>query len=529
MGSYFDRVEQAMAEAAQRRARPPWYRRMLAFRGARTAVVVFAALVVATPAVGAASGWFSFGKPNIPPPAKRGYGFGLEKPGSSRLLPIRVADPDGGPPWGLRIVRTGRGDTCLQFGRVEDGQIGSLGIDGAWDNDHLFHALSVKDDLADQCGSTDAVGHGYVNRGFLGTQASANSVDRGQGTGPGCQAPQYLGLAGLHKRPSMSTAGSTPGSCSASTGRVIFLGLLGPDAVSVTYRKPGGGLATQKTSGGVGAYLLVFPYNKATCYEYSHSARASQSCDSISDDGVSPSVPGAITKITYRDGHSCSLIPSAKLDAAYQRFAQQVIAKLGRPPRDKGRSKWLAAYRPLYERFLAREHLTEADAQNALGPAPSCPAVGWVPSKQPKVTAADVATPITVHKLAAGGYSCPNKLHLPQGCSGVSAVPTNSVPIEWSFKAREAVTSSGSWYEWSISGAGQGANCGGSSFATSNNVRKGQTLRYSTFLPSHCHGKYTIAVGFMPAASAGQAQSDAAEVPGQDGSVIVGRANFSIP
>jgi hypothetical protein len=67
--------------------------------------------------------------------------FGVVRPGDSRLLPIRVADPQGGPPWGLRLVRTTRGDTCVQLGRVQDGQLGSLGIADAWDNDHRFHPI----------------------------------------------------------------------------------------------------------------------------------------------------------------------------------------------------------------------------------------------------------------------------------------------------------------------------------------------------------------------------------------------------
>ncbi len=538
MNTYFDRFERSMCDVVERRMNRRWYARLLGTSRTRTLVVVVAALVVATPAFGAVSGWFSVGKPNVPPPAKAGYMFGLARPGSSRLLSLRVPDPDGGPPWGLRLVKTSRDDTCVQLGRVADGQLGSLGIDDAWHNDHQFHAISPKDDPIDQCGSTDAVGYGYVNRGILGEQASANPTPFLSG----CQLPHYLSLMGLRRPPHVRTHVSTTPGCPADAGRVVFLGLLGPDAISVTYQKPGGGIATERTSGDVGAYLLVFPYNEATCYQYSHSAHRAVSCDGISEGGVSPTQPGAITKITYRDGHSCSLNPPAKLDAAFKAFQHEVAAKLGRPPRGKPQAttgtatinrKWLAAYRALLTKFLTREHLTVAQFRQEFGPLASCPAVGWVSSKGPKVTAGEVATPIVVREFPTGKYGCPNKLHLPQGCDGINPdAPTPVVPIEWSFKARKAVTNSRSWYEWSVwpASAQTGTNCGGSSFATYNNIRQGQTLRYSEFLPTYCHGTYSIIVGFMSAAPPGQTDDDNASggTPGHDGSLIVGHATFTI-
>jgi hypothetical protein len=54
------------------------------------------------------------------------------------------------------LVHTSRGDTCVQFGRVVDGQIGTLGIDYAWGNDHQFHEIEPNYSPADICGATDA-------------------------------------------------------------------------------------------------------------------------------------------------------------------------------------------------------------------------------------------------------------------------------------------------------------------------------------------------------------------------------------
>jgi hypothetical protein len=541
MSSYFDRVEQGLCDAVARRAHRPWYIRLRRLGRAHPLAVVLAALVVATPAVGAVSGWFSFGKPTIPPPAKPGYMFGLEKPGSSRLLPIRVPDPEGGPPWGLRLVKTSRDDTCVQLGRVEDHELGSIGIDGAWNNDHRFHVISPKDDPIDQCGSTDAAGYGYVNRGILGEEASADVPSKGQ-RGTACTPPQYATLVGLRHAPRGRVPVPTTSGCGPDTGRVVFLGLLGPDAESLTYRKPGGGLATQRTSGGVGAYLLVFPYNQATCYQYSHSARGAVSCDSISEGGVSPTLPGAITKITYRDGHSCSLIPSAKTEAAYKAFLVRSRAKLGPPPRFRPTfgppkpgsafAKWREAYLKLLTAFLATQHLSLTMFRTQFGLGAGCPAVGWVAAKHPKVTKAEIATPIVIREFPAAAYGCPNKLHLPQGCNGIG-LPGKSVAVEWSFKARQAVSNSRSWYSWSVMPvSGQTAtNCGGSSFSTYTNIKQGQMLRYSQFWPVTCRGKYSIVVTFVASAPPGATDNDNGDGLGpqsRNGSITVGHGSFAI-
>lgn len=539
MSDYFSDVRRGLGDAVERRSHLRWYRRVRLAHG-RALVGVFAALVIATPAVAAVSGWFSIGKPNVPPPARRGVMYGVEKPGSSRLLALRVPDPFGGPPWGLRLVRTSRGDTCVQYGRVENGQIGSLGIDDAWHNDHKFHAISAKDSADDQCGSTDAVGHGYLSGDILGEQASANIYHQGQGssrTVQGCRLPQYMSVFGLrHRPPHFPPPVSTSPGCPPDAGRVVFYGLLGPDATSITYRKPGGGLATEPTSGRVGAYLLVFPYTEATCYEYSHSPGRSVSCDSFSEGGISPGEPGAVTKITYRDGHSCTVLPSAKLEAAFRAFEIHGLATLGRPKvrivdgRPHWPARWLARYSAMLASFLAREHLTQQQFRQELGPVPHCPPVGWVAYRGPKVTRADVATPVLVHTFPAGKYGCPNKLHLPEGCNGLSPRLSRNVPVEWSFKARRAVTNSRSWYEWSVEAdSGQTAtNCGGSSFATYTNIRRGQMLRYSEFFPLTCRGTFTILVGFTPSAPPGQPDDEGGGTPGLDGSLLVGRATFTI-
>ena len=545
MNDYFSNVRQGLGDAVERRAHLRWYARLLRASRARPLVVALAAFAIATPAVGAVTNWFSLGKPNVGPRANPAVMWGLEKPGSSRLLPLRTPDPYGGPTWGLRMVKTSRGDTCVQLGRVEDRQVGSLGIDDAWNNDQKFHAISATDTADDQCGSTDADGYGYVNVGMTGAEASANVYHKGQGSGPasqGCVPPQYLSVMHFrHRPPPAQTQQSTPG-CHANGARVIFFGMLGPDATSVTYRTPGGGLATQRTAGGVGEYLLVFPYNAATCYEYSHSATRSVSCDSESMGSASPGEPGAITKITYRDGHSCTIGAPVALQSAYRTFMHSVLAKLGRPKRASSpiesrriNAVWFTRYRRLLTAFLGREHLTVDEFRQELGPVPSCPAVGWVASKGPKITRADVATPIIIRQLPPGDYPCPTpaRLHLPNGCNGYNPGFNPEVPVEWSFEAREPVTNSRSWYEWDVSpdSSQTGTNCGGSSFATYTNIRKGQMLRYSQLMPKYCRGKYMVTVGYVasaPPTATDNTNGGGNGQPGTNGSLIVGRATFTV-
>ena len=105
-----------------------------------------------------------------------------------------------------------------------------------------------RDSFADECGATDAAGYGYVSGDILGEQASANVFHQGQKgrDSGGCAPPQYISLVSIRHHPLHfpNHAPSTPG-CPASNARVVFYGLLGPDATSITYRKPGGAARDQ--------------------------------------------------------------------------------------------------------------------------------------------------------------------------------------------------------------------------------------------------------------------------------------------
>jgi hypothetical protein len=72
-------------------------------------------------------------------------------PSDIRLLGLRVTDPGGGPPWGIRLALSrppggaraiggARPDVAIQIGRIRGLQMGFLGEDGIFHDDHLFHA-----------------------------------------------------------------------------------------------------------------------------------------------------------------------------------------------------------------------------------------------------------------------------------------------------------------------------------------------------------------------------------------------------
>lgn len=326
MNDYFDQLELELREAVGKRRHLPWYVRVRLPKRGRGLLLVVVGLAVATPAaVGAVSGWFSAGQPVKSPPVSATRGDGKVLPGGSRLLAIRVADPEGGPPWGMRLVRTTRGDSCIQVGRVQGDQIGSLGIDNAFHNDHEFHAVSPNDTKADICGATDGAGVGFVNVYAHDTPASVN-------------VPIWNGT---------ETASPQSGM------RMIFAGVLGPDARRITYKTPSGRTLTEATSGSDGAYLIVFRQTFANCFDFEQRL-PSQACGSRSYYGPGVQSPTPITSIAYAGGKTCR-VPA-----------------------------------------VASERV--------------CKPVGWVAAKPKKLTDADVAAPVKVHVSEHGNRPYPAAL-----------------------------------------------------------------------------------------------------------------------
>jgi len=213
----------------------------------------------------------------VPDAAPVGPTEGIGDPVSSRVLPLRVQDPGGGLPWGMRIVETSRGLVCAQVGRVDKGQLGELGTDGAFKDDGLFHPFPAGVVQSFPGGSTEdgtEIEGGTCTLGGAGATAWGSAV-----------AAELWGVdrnAAFAHGHFISTS---------SQGRDISYGLLGQHAVRVGYRE-GSSLHDEAVVPGVGAYLIVQPA-AVSDHEGSGEAPGTQT------PGAGPGAVGAVTAITY--------------------------------------------------------------------------------------------------------------------------------------------------------------------------------------------------------------------------------------
>ncbi|UTI63384.1 hypothetical protein NBH00_18780 [Paraconexibacter antarcticus] len=89
--------------------------------GLRIAPLLGIGVAVAAGGAVAATQLIGTGQPVPRLPAGGQSVLGSIVPGSVRLLSVRAADPDGGPPWGIRMYQTKKGIACVQVGRVVAG------------------------------------------------------------------------------------------------------------------------------------------------------------------------------------------------------------------------------------------------------------------------------------------------------------------------------------------------------------------------------------------------------------------------
>jgi hypothetical protein len=241
-------------------------------RATLIAAIVAVVLLLAAAAL-AATGVIEIGS-DIEPPARfgndPGLGPGTAVEGSVRLLPLRVEDPAGGPPWGMRIVTTSRGLRCLQVGRVVDGKLGVLGQDGIAHNDGRFHELSPRfATISNSCASPDARGNTFIAVESMGGLASGEGWRRSC-LGPGEGAPG-------RKR------------CPVADHRRFLYGLAGPNVTELSYENKGR-VRSVRTSGPEGAYLIVLAERQRGGGELVSTA---------------PRIGHPFARITYRDGSVC--------------------------------------------------------------------------------------------------------------------------------------------------------------------------------------------------------------------------------
>lgn len=268
-------------------------RRVSARRASRWRVLpVLLLLVLVGGAVAFASGLISFGAPaaSVPVFANPRAGLGSIAPGTVRLLPISVADPRGGLPWGMRVLSTTRGVACLQVGRLLDGKLVALGQDGAFGNDGRAHELPLSTNVERlNCSLVD-------DRGRIFDSVTIKSQAASAAPGVHCEPPGTY--APSHR--------ATFSACPLADERNLYYGTLGPEATSLTY-SAGGKTRTVATVGSDGAYLIVA---SGTTHRYSGAAGSLERRGLYTSDDVPVYSP--ITTIRYRSGASCHLVTSER-------------------------------------------------------------------------------------------------------------------------------------------------------------------------------------------------------------------------
>ena len=96
-------------------------------------------------------------------------------PGTSRIEPLRAADPDRDAlPWTIRVSRSETGLQCSAIGQLKDETFGLVGLDGE------FRALPEGN--ADACGTRNAARHPDLRRQALARRAHRPLRRRRPGT-----------------------------------------------------------------------------------------------------------------------------------------------------------------------------------------------------------------------------------------------------------------------------------------------------------------------------------------------------------
>ncbi|MFI4978009.1 MAG: hypothetical protein ACHQC8_04955 [Solirubrobacterales bacterium] len=527
MSDYFDRVEQGMREAVRRGAHIPWYARVSP-RPSRPVAAVLACLVVTGSAL-AATGAFRTGAPvGAEVPAIPTANEGAVLPASIAMLSLRVPDPAGGPPWGLRELKTTRGLMCVQVGRIVDGRIGVLGRDGAFRDDGAFHPFSRTFMEGPGCGTEDARGDAFVNEQLHGVPASAMLGDR------------------LHTHDGCYGSRSSTAECPPGARRDIYFGLLGPDAESITHMIPDGGTAVTPTAGSDGAYLIVLPHSTTRCPPHTPFCFGNGTGYT---GGPQMEAFEVVRAVNYRGAATCVLPTPTALAAVETASQARFRAAL--------RARFPATYRKLYRQGVyvrgSIDLLTPAQQQafralrrpyERAERSPSCLTVGYVPiSRAPTNTHAQIASPVSAHVEAARHYCEPVGGGDAIGCD--SWIPPGYRPIDMrhgppeqllvvEFTARVAVRNFDSHFEINTTDpiardkprcAGYGASTFG---PTDTNLRAGQHVRYVTFFDPECPGVSHITVGLVTV-NGPSGSMPVPGLPGQSPEIPVGHTSIKLP
>ena len=471
MNDYFDHVERSLRDGARERLYMPWYARLLS-RRSRPALLGVVVLLGGGTAL-AATGVLRIGasvSSEVRPLANAAEGAVI--PSSVRVLPIRVPDPDGGPPWGLRAARTSRGLLCVQVGRIVGGRAGVLGRDGAFHDDGAFHPFASSYLSGIGCATEDARGDAFINYQLHAIPASGLLDNRRDATG-GCYGPH-----------------SAAAECPPSQLRDVYFGMLGPDATSVTARTAGRGTTTVSTAAPSGAYLVVLPHSSErrcepgalVCSGGGGGGRGYTFSPTLSTNPV-------ITGVTYRNAPPCRL---HETEEAPRRTSCPAVGFVA--PRARG----------------------------------GAPTVAELTS--PVTVQVERATRYCERREAI--VACDGRI--PRGYTPLPTIGPPEVLLIVDFTARRAVTNFDSHYEIETSiprdrrHPGFQEGCGGTFGPTQTNLRAGQHIRYATFMNARCHGTTRVTVSYVTVNGPSGA-TPVPGLPGQSAPIPVGHATVQLP
>jgi hypothetical protein len=152
--------------------------------------------------------------------------------GSVEVSGFRAPDPAGGPPWTVRTFRNRAGQTCIQAGRVAQGEFGIFGTDGR------LHPLPVRRGQ----GPCLRLPSPRRDRPLGGISAAGPAVSDEVGGAPPCD---YVVV-----RRSVSV-------CDDTRMRALSWGLAGPNARYLVSQFPRSSRARRVTLAPGGAYVIV--------------------------------------------------------------------------------------------------------------------------------------------------------------------------------------------------------------------------------------------------------------------------------
>jgi hypothetical protein len=291
----------------------------------------------------------------------------------------------------MRIVRTTRGETCVQIARLDGNQLGQLGIDGAFHDDGRFHPLAP-DVLPSESNSGDVT----------------------------CDLSGQIVVGGWESSdrnaaPSPEIPGVKP---TAKDLRSVSWGLLGPHAVSVTYQTSSG-VRIRPVQPGTGAYLIVSPVSHVPGWR-ALGGGDTEILGSSGNEALPPLVgrTGPVIAATFRFGSLTCSIGHGRPSATSCPMPRQTRATAPRPARTlnepvyatrrtQSRESCSAASlaQPCYKAevvFKAPYSVTSAGSEYEVDAESACKHArlsGWTIGR-------DVRQGETVHSQSTGLFNC---------------------------------------------------------------------------------------------------------------------------